>query len=58
MTEFPAEVFRAYDIRGLVETQITPDFAFALGKGLGERIGQLGGGAVSSVMMHATVVPS
>ena len=44
MTEFPAEVFRAYDIRGLVETQITPDFAFALGQALGERIRQLGGG--------------
>ena len=44
MTEFPAEVFRAYDIRGLVETQITPDFALALGQALGERIRQLGGG--------------
>ena len=25
------DVFKAYDIRGLVETQITPDFAFRVG---------------------------
>ena len=43
MSEFPEEVFRAYDIRGLVETQMTPAFAYALGQALGERIRGLRG---------------
>ncbi len=25
------DIFKAYDIRGLVESEITPDFAFAVG---------------------------
>lgn len=44
MSEFPSEVFRAYDIRGLVETQITTNFAYALGQAFGERIRSAGGG--------------
>jgi phosphomannomutase/phosphoglucomutase len=31
----PAHVFREYDIRGLVERELTPDFAEALGRGYG-----------------------
>lgn len=31
----PAEVFRSYDIRGLAETQITPELAEQIGKALG-----------------------
>ncbi|NNM34983.1 MAG: phosphomannomutase/phosphoglucomutase, partial [Gemmatimonadetes bacterium] len=31
----PQHVFREYDIRGVVETDLTPDFVRALGRGLG-----------------------
>jgi phosphomannomutase / phosphoglucomutase len=34
-SQYPAEVFRDYDIRGQAKTQITTDFAEALGKTLG-----------------------
>ena len=44
MSDFPSEVFRAYDIRGLVETQITTNFMYALGQAFGERIRSAGGG--------------
>jgi len=37
-TKFPAEVFRAYDVRGLAETQITKEFALHLGKALGSEL--------------------
>ena len=30
-TEFLNSIIKAYDVRGLVESQITPDFAFVLG---------------------------
>ena len=30
----PTHVFREYDIRGLTRTELTPDFAEALGRGL------------------------
>ena len=30
-TPVPADIFKAYDIRGLVESEITPDFAFRTG---------------------------
>ena len=32
---YPSEIFRAYDIRGIVGEQITKEFALALGKALG-----------------------
>lgn len=35
-------VFKAYDIRGIVPSQINPDFAFLLGRALGQRAKQLG----------------
>lgn len=38
----PAHVFRAYDIRGVVETEITEDFAALLGKALGTLAEQKG----------------
>jgi phosphomannomutase/phosphoglucomutase len=31
----PAEIFRSYDIRGLVDSQITPEFAQLLGQAIG-----------------------
>ncbi len=34
-TEFPAEIFREYDIRGLVGEQLTPELAFELGRAVG-----------------------
>ena len=43
MSEFSEEVFRAYDIRGLVDHQITPAFARALGRAFGARVRGLGG---------------
>ncbi len=35
---YPAEVFRAYDIRGVAGDQINKDFALALGKALGSEV--------------------
>lgn len=35
MTGIPSHVFREYDIRGLVATELTPDFARTLGKAYG-----------------------
>src|SRR5260370_23864129 len=32
----PLHVFREYDIRGLVETELTPEFAEQLGRGFGQ----------------------
>ena len=29
--EFLDSIIKAYDVRGLVDTELTPDFAFALG---------------------------
>lgn len=43
MTGIPEEVFRAYDIRGLVDEQITSSFARALGRAFGQRILEAGG---------------
>ncbi|MBM66027.1 MAG: phosphomannomutase [Myxococcales bacterium] len=43
MSDFPEEVFRAYDIRGLVDEQITQGFARALGRSFGARISAMGG---------------
>ncbi|WP_370980459.1 phosphomannomutase/phosphoglucomutase [Agaribacterium sp. ZY112] len=36
--KFPAEVFRAYDIRGVAETQLTKEFVTALGQALGSEV--------------------
>ena len=32
----PLHVFREYDIRGLVATELTPEFAEQLGRGFGQ----------------------
>lgn len=34
--EIPCHVFRAYDIRGKADTELTPDFAYALGRAVGQ----------------------
>ncbi len=39
--QYPAEVFRSYDIRGNAQTQITTQFAEALGKTLGTKAADL-----------------
>ena len=41
------EIFRMYDIRGIVGTDITPDFAYHLGKGYGTIIRNAGGKRLS-----------
>ena len=33
--KYPVEIFKAYDIRGIVETQLTPDVVHGIGKVLG-----------------------
>ncbi len=38
MNAYPAEVFRAYDIRGVAKEQIDKGFAIALGKALGSEV--------------------
>ena len=35
MMKYPVEIFKAYDIRGIVETQLTPDVVEGIGKVLG-----------------------
>lgn len=42
LTKIPYEVFRAYDIRGVVEDQLTESFAYYLGKALGSEIVESG----------------
>ncbi|MEE2959953.1 MAG: phosphomannomutase/phosphoglucomutase [Myxococcota bacterium] len=37
------EIFRAYDIRGIVETELTSDFAYHLGRAVGSRLIRDGG---------------
>lgn len=34
----PAQIFRAYDIRGIVDTEITADLAFQIGQAIGSEI--------------------
>ncbi len=41
------QIFRMYDIRGIVGTDITPEFAFHLGKGYGTIIREKGGKRLS-----------
>ncbi len=41
--QFPDHVFRAYDIRGIANQEITEEFANALGKALGSRVIASGG---------------
>lgn len=41
MHALPQSVFKAYDIRGIVPEQINDDFAFLLGRALGQRARQL-----------------
>lgn len=38
LTQIPHEVFRAYDIRGLIGSQLTHEFAYHLGRALGSEI--------------------
>ncbi|MHB8668432.1 MAG: hypothetical protein ACYC7B_13055, partial [Burkholderiales bacterium] len=35
MTSVPAEIFKAYDIRGIVGRTLTPDIVRAIGRALG-----------------------
>ncbi len=39
----PHHVFRAYDVRGLVDTDLTPEFAYELGRAIGSEIVESGG---------------
>ena len=39
----PHHVFRAYDVRGLVDTDLTPEFAYELGRAVGSEIAESGG---------------
>src|SRR5436190_20702289 len=42
MKNIAKEIFRAYDIRGIVETALTPEAVFAIGQALGIKLKQLG----------------
>ena len=41
----PMHVFREYDIRGLVATELTPEFAEQLGRGFGRYLLEKNSGA-------------
>ena len=47
MTSIPAEIFRAYDIRGIVGVTLTPPVARAIGRGLGTLALEEGGTAIA-----------
>ena len=47
MTSVPAEIFRAYDIRGIVDRTLTPQIVRAIGKALGTLALEAGGTAVA-----------
>ncbi len=47
MTSVPAEIFRAYDIRGIVEVTLTPAVARAIGQGLGTLALEAGGTTIA-----------
>lgn len=42
MAQIPSEIFREYDIRGLVDPQLTPETCRAIGKGLGTALARAG----------------
>lgn len=42
MTQIHKDIFRAYDIRGVVETELTLDTAFLIGKAIGSEVQQIG----------------
>ena len=46
----PLHVFREYDIRGLVATELTPQFAEQLGRGFGQYLLEKNPGAQSMVL--------
>src|SRR5438105_4450881 len=48
--ELPLHVFREYDIRGLVKTELTPQFAEQLGRGFGAYLREKNPGAQSIVL--------
>ncbi|MCU0897703.1 MAG: phosphomannomutase/phosphoglucomutase, partial [Burkholderiales bacterium] len=47
MTALPAEIFKAYDIRGIVGTTLTPAIVEAIGRGLGSEALAAGGKAIA-----------
>jgi len=56
----PTHVFREYDIRGLTNTELTPEFAEALGRGFGSYLLEKSPGAQSVVLGrdHRTSSPA
>ena len=50
--DIPLHVFREYDIRGLVKTELTPAFAEQLGRGFGAYLLEKNPGAQSFVLGH------
>jgi phosphomannomutase/phosphoglucomutase len=53
--EVPATIFRAYDIRGVVGTDLTPDLVYAIGRAIGSRAAEAGD---QSVMVARDTRPS
>ncbi len=47
MTHVPAEIFRAYDIRGVVGSTLTPEIVHAIGQALGTLARESGGNAIA-----------
>lgn len=47
MTNVPEEIFRAYDIRGVVGSTLTPDIVHAIGQALGTLAQEAGGRAIA-----------
>jgi phosphomannomutase/phosphoglucomutase len=54
----PVHVFREYDVRGLVATELTPAFAYALGRGYGAYLLEQTHGAAQAVVLGRDHRPS
>src|ERR1700716_3281723 len=56
--DIPEHVFREYDIRGLVDRELTPRFAHALGRGFGSWLLERTSGAAASIVIGHDHRPS
>jgi phosphomannomutase/phosphoglucomutase len=54
----PTHVFREYDIRGLVKDELTPEFAFQLGRGYGAYLLERTDGSAQSMVLGRDHRPS
>ena len=57
MRTLPAEIFKAYDIRGIVDTALTPEVVRLIGQGLGSLAIEQGQTAIAVGVTAASPAP-